>query len=181
MYKHKQYFCEFQSKRIISAFGTVKTRFFSVFHFESMNKYSTIINGIVIHLNSQIRFDLKTWDMNCVWFILTDRCSSTHDTFPYQDMHENSSYWWVYRLSSVLNAYEMWTSHLFEIENQALCDEITYWWETWFPMHAWMWINSLIGWEQVREQVSTYVQQRDKLDSRMICNVIQDHLFWGLW
>ena len=91
-------------------------------------------------------------------------------------MHESSSYWRVYRLSSVFNVYEMWTSHLFEFENQALCDEITYWWGTWFSMHAWMWINSLIGWEQVREQVSTSVQQRDELDSRMICNVIH----WSL-
>ena len=61
MNKHKQYFCEFQGKRIISAFGPVKTRFFSVFLFVSMYKYSTIITGIVVHLNSQIRFDHKTW------------------------------------------------------------------------------------------------------------------------
>ena len=82
-------------------------------------------------------------------------------------MHESSSYWRVYHLSSVFDVYEMWTSHLFEFENQALCDEITYWWGTWFSMHARMWINSLIGWEQVREQVSTSVQQRDELDSCM--------------
>ena len=61
----------------------------------------------------------------------------------------------------------MWTSHLFEFENkpyviESLIDE-----ELDF--------RCMRAQEQVREQVSTSVQQRDELDSRI--NVIFYHLF----
>ena len=89
-----------------------------------------------------------------------------HDTFPYQGMHESSSYRWVYRLSSVW-PYKLWDTHLFDLKTSP------------------MWYNHLLmrnlificmrAQEQVREQVSTSVQQRDELDTRI--NVIFYHLF----
>ena len=82
-------------------------------------------------------------------------------------MHE-SSYWGVYHLSSIFNVYIYNVNKsLIRVENkpyviESLIDE-----ELDF--------RCMRAQEQVREQVSTSVQQRDELDSRI--NVIFYHLF----
>ena len=102
-----------------------------------------------------------------VWFILIDRCSSTSRHIPVSRYARGFILPVSIPIIICLTVYDVRFS-LILIWKQALCDIITYWWGTWFS-YAWG------AQEQVREQVSTFVQQRDELDSRI--NVIYYHLF----
>ena len=102
-----------------------------------------------------------------VWFILTDRCSSTSRHIPVSRYAREfilpvsipiiiclTVYWCEILTYFDLKTSPMWYNHLLMRNLIFIC---------------------MSAQEQVREQVSTFVQQRDELDSRI--NVIFYHLF----
>ena len=69
-----------------------------------------------------------------VWFILTDRCSSTSRHIPVSRYAREFILPVSIPIIICLTVYDVRNS-LILIEKQVLCDRITYWWGTWFSMH----------------------------------------------
>ena len=112
-----------------------------------------------------------------VWFILTDRCSSTSRHIPVSRYARGFILPVSIPIIICLTVYDVRFS-LILIWKQALCDRITYWWGTWFSMHEGTGASPWTGQYFRTAERRTWHPERicDILSLILFGHVIVDHL-----